>query len=93
MTVAILTLRLYAPWVHSLKEKRMEVKSLLARIQNQFHVSAIESDEQDTHQIIVLTVAALAAHSAQADSILAHIQKFVADHTEAELISAETELL
>jgi hypothetical protein len=28
--VAVVTIRLYAPWVHSLKEKRMVVKSILA---------------------------------------------------------------
>ena len=93
MTVALLTLRLYAPGVHSLKEKRMEVKSLLTRIQNQFNVSAIEAEEQDTHQVIVLAVAALAAGTAQADSILAHIQDFAAAHTEAEITAAETEFL
>lgn len=49
MTVAVLTLRLRAPWAHSLKEKRMELKSLLARLRNRFNVSAAETDEQDTH--------------------------------------------
>lgn len=29
LKVAVMELRLYAPWVHSLKEKRMVVKSLL----------------------------------------------------------------
>ena len=53
MTVAVIEFRLYASWVHSLKEKRMIVKSLLAQLQNRFHVSAAETGEQDTHQIIV----------------------------------------
>ena len=47
-----MTFRLRAEWVHSLKEKRMIVKSLIARLQNKYHVSAAEVDEQDTHQII-----------------------------------------
>jgi uncharacterized protein YlxP (DUF503 family) len=34
--------------VHSLKEKRMIVKSLIAKLQNRFHVSAAEIDEQET---------------------------------------------
>ena len=53
MNIAAMTFRLRAPWVHSLKEKRMIVKSLAAQLQNRFHVSAAEIDEQDTHQIIV----------------------------------------
>lgn len=52
VNVAIMSFRLYAPWVHSLKEKRMIVKSLIAKLQNRFHVSAAEIDEQDIHQII-----------------------------------------
>ena len=54
MIIAAMTFRLHAPWVHSLKEKRMVVKSIVAQLQNHFHVSAAEIDEQDTHQIIVI---------------------------------------
>jgi len=91
MTVAVMTLWLYAPWIHSLKEKRMEVKSLLAKLQNKFNISAIESEEQDVHQTIVLTVAALAANPAQADSILDHILAFVESNTDAEITEADRE--
>ena len=60
MNIATITFRLRASWVHSLKEKRMIVKSLTAQLQNRFHVSAAEIDEQDIHQIIVIGVAAIA---------------------------------
>ena len=33
MIIAVMTFRLHAPWVHSLKEKRMVVKSLVAQHQ------------------------------------------------------------
>ena len=39
MKVAVMKLKLYAPWVHSLKEKRMVVKSILAKIRNKFQIS------------------------------------------------------
>ena len=61
MTVAVLTLRLRAPWVQSLKEKRMELRSLLAKLRNKFNVSVAETDEQDTHQLLVISAAAVAA--------------------------------
>ncbi len=54
-----MTFRLRASWVHSLKEKRMIVKSLVAKLQNKYHVSAAEIDEQDKHQIIVIGIAAI----------------------------------
>ena len=50
MKIAVLKIRLYAPWVHSLKEKRMIIKSLLAKIRNKFQVSAAEVEEQDVLQ-------------------------------------------
>ena len=46
MKIAVMTFRLHTPWVHSLKEKRMIVKSLIAKQQNKFHVSVAEVDEQ-----------------------------------------------
>lgn len=92
MTVAVLTLRLHAPWVRSLKEKRMELQSLLTRIRGKFHVSAAETAEQEVHQILVISVAAIAAGPGQADSILDHIIGFVEANTEAELLSIEREI-
>lgn len=90
--VAVLTIRLYAPWVHSLKEKRVVVKSILAKIRNKFQVSAAEAADQDKHQSIVIAVASIAAHNAQADSIMDEILKFVELNTEAEIVGEEREI-
>lgn len=92
MRIAVLEIRLYAPWVHSLKEKRMVVKSLLAKVQNRFRVSASEVEEQDVHQTIVIGVASIAAHHAQADSIMDEIIRFVEDNTEAEIVGISREV-
>jgi uncharacterized protein YlxP (DUF503 family) len=93
MNIAALTIKLYAPWVHSLKEKRMVVKSLLEKITNKFNVSASETDEQDTHQTIVIGIAAIAADRSHADSIMDNVINFVERTTDAELISYEREFL
>ena len=92
MRIAVMTFRLYAPWVHSLKEKRMIVKSIIARLQNKFHVSAAEIDEQDVHQIIVIGVASVVPHNAMADSLMEKISLFVEENTEAEIIDEEREI-
>ena len=86
MKIAAMTFRLHAPWVHSLKEKRMIVKSIVAKLQNKFHVSAAEIDEQDTHQIIVIGVAVIIPHNAQADSEMDAISQFLEENTEAEIL-------
>lgn len=92
MQVAVLTVNLYAPWVHSLKEKRMEVKSLLARISNKFNVSVAEVDAQDIHQSIIIGIAAIAADAAQADSILDHVLNFMEANTQAAIIRVWREM-
>ena len=92
MIIATITFKLHAPWVHSLKEKRMIVKSILAKLQNRFHVSAAEIDEQDTHQIIMIGVAAIVPHNAQADSLMESISRFVEENCEAEIIDEEREI-
>ena len=70
----------------------MIVKSLVAKLQNRFRVSAAEIDEQDTHQIIVIGVAAIVPHNAMADSLMDKISSFVEDNTEAEILDEEREI-
>ena len=92
MIIATMRIGLRAPWVHSLKEKRMIVKSLIAKLQNRYHVSVSEIDEQDTHQIIVIGIAAIVPHNAMADSLMDDISLFVEENTEAEIIDEEREI-
>lgn len=92
MKIAAMTFRLRASWVHSLKEKRMIVKSLIAKLRNKYYVSAAEIDEQDIHQTIVIGVAAIVPHNAMADSLMDDISLFVEENTEAEIIDEEREI-
>ena len=92
MRIAVMTFRLRGSWIHSLKEKRMVVRNLIAKLQNKFHVSAAEIDEQDTHQIIVIGVAAIVPHNAMADSLMEELSLFVEENTEAEIIDEQREI-
>ena len=92
MIIAAMTFRLHAPWVHSLKEKRMVVKSLIAQLQNKFHVSAAEIDKQDTHQIIVIGVAVIVPNNSLADSLMEEISQFVETATDAQILEETREI-
>ncbi len=92
MMIASMSFRLHASWTHSLKEKRMVVKSLVSQLQNRFHVSVAEIDEQDTHQIIVIGVAAIVPHNAIADSLMEEISQFVENASEAEVLEETREI-
>ena len=92
MNIAVMTFRLRALWVHSLKEKRMIVKSLIAKLHNRYHVSAAEIEDQDVHQMIVIGVAAIVPHNAMADSLMDDISLFVEENTDAEILDEEREI-
>jgi uncharacterized protein YlxP (DUF503 family) len=92
MLIAAAQIRLYAPWVHSLKEKRMEVKSLIAKTQNRFHVSIAEVDEQDTHQTIVLGIACVSQTAALADGMIDRVIGWIEENTEAQILGIQREI-
>lgn len=92
MIVGTVEIKLYAPWVSSLKEKRMIVKSLIARTRNKFNVSIAEIAEQDTHQTIILGVACATSSVSQADSIVDHVIDLIESCTEAEIIQIDREM-
>lgn len=91
MIIGTVKIMIYAPWVHSLKEKRMVVKSLCAKVRNKFDVSIAEVDKQDTHQSIVLGFACVAGETSLADSIMDNVLNFIESNTEGEIISIERE--
>lgn len=92
MVIEALEIRLYAPWVHSLKEKRMIVKSLTSKIRNHFNVSIAEVADQDLHQSIVIGIACIAGNSAHGDSIADHVINFIESSTEAEITGIQREM-
>lgn len=89
MKVLLLKITLRASWVHSLKEKRMVVKSIVQRLKNKFNLSVAEVAEQDIHQIIVIGIAAICGSSAQVDSTMENVINFVEGNTDAEIIDIQ----
>lgn len=92
MIVEAATIKLYAPLVHSLKEKRMVVKSLINKAKNKFNVSISEVDAQDIHQTIVLGLACVTGTVSHADSMIDSILKFIEDNVDAEIIEVQREI-
>lgn len=91
MRILILKITLRASFVHSLKEKRMIVKSLVQRLKNKFNISVVECDKQDEHKFIVIGIVGICNSSAQLDSTLENILNFIYSNTDAEIINIEKE--
>lgn len=92
MIIAAAQVTIHVPWVHSLKEKRMEVKSLCAKIRSKFNVSIAEVDLNDVHQQIGLGFASVVNDSKVADSIIDNVLNFLEGLTEGEIIQVNREL-
>ena len=86
MKIVVVKIILRASWVHSLKEKRMVVKSLVKKLQNTFNISVSEVENQDIHQNIVIGISGVCIDNRQADSTIENIINFVYENTDAEVI-------
>ena len=92
--VGVLALELFFPEVHSLKEKRSIVRSLVAKIRQSFNVSVAEVGHQGLWQRAALAVAVVSASSEEADKSLVAVLGFVEAHLASGLVvSANRELL
>ncbi len=91
MKVYAIELTLRAPWVHSLKEKRMILKSILNKLHNKFNISVGEIAKQDDHQLLVIGIVGLALTTRQLESRMEEIITFIDETTEAEIIEIKKE--
>lgn len=83
---------LFANWVHSLKEKRMIVKSIVDKTKHKFNVSIAEIEDQDLHQSIIIGIACVSTNKRHADSQIQNVINFIEDNTDAMVQSIETDL-
>ena len=60
MAIGLLTLELFIPDAHSLKDKRQILRSLKDRLRGQFNVAVAELEHQDLWQRSVIGVVSLA---------------------------------
>lgn len=84
---------LHANWVHSLKEKRMIVKSITAKVRNKFNVSVSEVEDLDLHQSIVIGLACVSNDTRVANSMIQNAVNFIESNTEAELLDYQIEII
>ena len=93
MKVLVMSIKLRASWVHSLKEKRMVVKSIIQKLKNKFNISVNEVEDQNIHQSIVIAISSICSSSSQVDSTMENIINFIELNTDAELINIEKDVI
>ena len=93
MYIGACRVTLHVPASQSLKDKRQVVRSLLARLRNQFAVAAAEVDTMDLRNLATLGLAAVSNDAAHVEEILEHACRFIeATRPDVEISAAQIEL-
>jgi uncharacterized protein YlxP (DUF503 family) len=94
MFIGSLTLQLRLSQCHSLKDKRSIVKSVVAKLRNEFNVSVAEVAEQDRWQTAVIGVACVSGDTRYAREQLQAVVDWVYDNRpDVDVTLAEIEVL
>jgi uncharacterized protein len=77
MVIGVCTLQLSIPAALSLKEKRRVVKSIIARVRNEFNVAIAEVDDQDLWQSAVIAIVCVSTAQSHAHGQLEAVVRFI----------------
>ena len=90
--IGILSVELHFPEAHSLKEKRMLLRSAKDQLRNRFGAAVAEVDHHDAWQRARITAAVVAREYGEAQKLLADAERYLASR-EWELGQVERELV
>jgi len=94
MNIGVCRVEIRLPESQSLKDKRRIVKSIIARLQNEYRISVAEVDNQELWQLASIGIACVSNHSRHADDILVNALNFIIrNYPQLEVIKHETEII
>jgi uncharacterized protein YlxP (DUF503 family) len=94
MVIGVCTLELNIPAAVSLKDKRQVIKSLIARLRNEFNVAVAEVDRLDSWQSAVVGVVTVSNDREYAHGLLSRVALWVErSRLDCDLVDYEIELI
>ncbi len=93
MTVGVVTIALFIGEAQSLKQKRMVLHSLKARLRNGFNVAVAQVADEDKWQRSTLAVAGVEKNREAVNSTLSQAVNFIQEFPGVSVIEYELELL
>ena len=94
MVIGVCTLELFIPGNRSLKGKRRILKSLIARVRNEFNVSIAEVGGNEAWQSATLGVTCVSNDAAHAHTMLSKVvQTIERDHLDVQIVDYHIEVL
>jgi uncharacterized protein YlxP (DUF503 family) len=89
MVVGVLTLDLFFPYAHSLKDKRRILHGFKDRIRKRYNVALAEVDFQDKWQRALLGIVSLNSQQTIVEEVLGHVLADALNLQEAEVAGQE----
>jgi uncharacterized protein YlxP (DUF503 family) len=94
MVIGACEITLHLPECHSLKEKRQVIKSVMARVRNQFEVAIAEVAENDRWQVAILGASCVSNSAQHAGEVLEHVRNYIeTTRLDAVISNFETEII
>jgi uncharacterized protein len=94
MNTGIGIIKLHIPESQSLKEKRMVIKSIIAKLQNRFNISIAEVDDNDLWQVATIGISCVSNNDKTVDETFTKIINFIkSNYPELEIVNQEIEIL
>ncbi|MCK5361058.1 MAG: DUF503 domain-containing protein [Gammaproteobacteria bacterium] len=91
--VALVTVELFIPFAHSLKEKRSVVRGLKDRLRARFNVSVAEFGYQDKWQRALIGVCMLSGDKHKLEADMARVRQLCEEMTRIEIVDINQEWL
>ncbi len=94
MNTGICKITLHIPGSQSLKDKRRTVKSIIARLRNQYNISIAEVEDNDLWQMITLGISSVSNSNQHVDETINRVIQFINNtYPETEIVNHETEII
>jgi uncharacterized protein YlxP (DUF503 family) len=94
MAIGLLTLHILLPVCKSLKEKRSQIKPLLARLHKEFNISVAEVDRQDMWREAVIACVLVSNESRFAQKALNQVLDYTQNNwPEIEIVQHRIEII
>ncbi|HJU89419.1 MAG TPA: DUF503 domain-containing protein [Gemmatimonadaceae bacterium] len=93
MVIGVISWELHLAGSASLKDKRSVLKSLKARLHNEFNVSVAETARHDNWQHAELTACLVATDKRHAESVISSLDRFVEEADGCRVIDTVTSYL
>jgi uncharacterized protein YlxP (DUF503 family) len=94
MNVGICRIKLHISESQSLKDKRRIVKSVIARLKNQYNISIAEVDDQDLWQLVTLGISCVSNQNQHVEETLSRVMSFIENnYPELEIVDHQTEII